>query len=568
MSDIEICRLFAYNGGIMRAAVYCGTRNLYKQMMHAAKSLLMYSNVEKIYFLIEDDIFPYELPAEIECKNLNNQTFFRPDGPNYNENLGLTYMVLIRAALSKIFPDLDKILTLDVDTLVRDNISHMWDIDLDGYYLAATREEDLSKQEKRDYINMGMAMFNLKKLREDHMDDKIIAALDKYFYRYNEQDCINDFCEGKILILPSDYNCCWQAKRPNHERIMHFAGVGDWMKWPYFHIYDEVSFNQIIRNQTFKVQLDVIILTYKDKEKLKQSINSISKTARPYINIIVVNCGNQSNYSDILKQYPYITYYYLENATFGEARQYAIEHSSGSYITFLDAGNTFMPGGDKLVFNHIKKNIFFDMYHWGYYNIKNKKINNQDDILLGYIFRREFINMCHLFFSKNNEYYGFLRACKLILQYYTNSKIVRYQNCGIVAFKETNNFEYITSMSHAQNIIDAIKMTINAHVSPYHILLTCADGMLDQYYRLIKAYQEEPEEMFDCWTSSKYFFDNCYDIYKQVGTRGAFILYREKYLPKIIKTIKWNYPLLPNFNKFLEELKENETLPNRYLNGG
>jgi len=46
----------------MRAAVYCGTRNLYKNMVIAAKSLLIHSNVEKIYFLIEDDIFPYEVP--------------------------------------------------------------------------------------------------------------------------------------------------------------------------------------------------------------------------------------------------------------------------------------------------------------------------------------------------------------------------------------------------------------------------------------------------------------------------------------------------------------------------
>jgi len=155
-------------------------------MIHAAKSLLIYSNVDKIYFIIEDDEFPYELPPEIECLNLSNQTYFRPDGPNYNENLNLTYMVLIRAALAKIFPDLDRILTLDVDTLVRDNISHLWDMDLDDYYLAATREEDLSKEEHRDYINMGVAMFNLKKMREDHIDDKIIAALNRYFYRYNE----------------------------------------------------------------------------------------------------------------------------------------------------------------------------------------------------------------------------------------------------------------------------------------------------------------------------------------------------------------------------------------------
>jgi hypothetical protein len=39
----------------MRAAVYSGTRNIYDKMLIAAKSLLMHSNVEKIYFLIEDD---------------------------------------------------------------------------------------------------------------------------------------------------------------------------------------------------------------------------------------------------------------------------------------------------------------------------------------------------------------------------------------------------------------------------------------------------------------------------------------------------------------------------------
>ena len=72
-SDIEICRLFVYNGGKrMRAAVYAGTRNIYENMIPSMKSLLIHSNVEKIYFLIEDDKFPYELPPEVECINVSN----------------------------------------------------------------------------------------------------------------------------------------------------------------------------------------------------------------------------------------------------------------------------------------------------------------------------------------------------------------------------------------------------------------------------------------------------------------------------------------------------------------
>lgn len=56
----------------MRAAVYSGTRNVYSQMLTSAKSLLIHSNVEKIYFLIEDDKFSEPLPNEIECINISN----------------------------------------------------------------------------------------------------------------------------------------------------------------------------------------------------------------------------------------------------------------------------------------------------------------------------------------------------------------------------------------------------------------------------------------------------------------------------------------------------------------
>jgi hypothetical protein len=39
-------------------------------MVTAAKSLLIHSNVDKIYFLIEDDNFPYELPPKTTTINI------------------------------------------------------------------------------------------------------------------------------------------------------------------------------------------------------------------------------------------------------------------------------------------------------------------------------------------------------------------------------------------------------------------------------------------------------------------------------------------------------------------
>ena len=117
----------------MRAVVYSGTRNVYQNMLTAAKSLLMHSNVEKIYFLIEDDFFPYQLPQEIECINVSNQQYFRKDGPNFANVC--TYMVLLRAVYTKLFPHLDQILSLDNDTIINENISQLWQLDLTNYYL-------------------------------------------------------------------------------------------------------------------------------------------------------------------------------------------------------------------------------------------------------------------------------------------------------------------------------------------------------------------------------------------------------------------------------------------------
>jgi len=132
--------------------------------------------------------------------------------------------------------------------------------------------------------------------------------------------------------------------------------------------------------------------------------------------------------------------------SYGAARNYALEHSNGSYITFLDAGNTFIPGCDKMILNQIRNNIFFDMYHWEY-RPKNKKNKKDHDTLLGYIFRREFLEVRNLRFTDTNNYEGFIRACKLILDYYSNAKIVRRYINSTVAFKEDNNFEIITPMS-------------------------------------------------------------------------------------------------------------------------
>lgn len=219
----------------MKVVAYTGTKNLYRLMVPAVNSLCANSDVDKIYLLIEDDVFPYKLPDCVETINVSNQTYFCKDGPNMNSHF--TYMAMMRATYAKMFPDLDRILSLDVDTIVVDDISELWDVDLGDNYFAAVTEPDRCaggiNYFSPVYTNIGVAMYNLDKLRSDRLLDTILLNLNTKHYDFLEQHAFNEFCQGHILKLPNIYNCTNECIYPftgwcDNPKIIHYAGMCDW----------------------------------------------------------------------------------------------------------------------------------------------------------------------------------------------------------------------------------------------------------------------------------------------------------------------------------------------------
>ena len=164
-----------------KAAAYCMTRNLYEIAVPSIKSLLINSDVDVVYLLIEDDEFPVKLPRT-KVINVSGQKFFPPGGINYRTQC--TWMVLMRAALPKLLKE-HVVLSLDCDTFVLGDLSPLWDLPLKEYYLAGGAEPDKSLNSL--YVNMGVALFNLAKLRKDGMADRIIDTLNRQPYAFAEQ---------------------------------------------------------------------------------------------------------------------------------------------------------------------------------------------------------------------------------------------------------------------------------------------------------------------------------------------------------------------------------------------
>ena len=208
-----------------KVVVYLATRNYYKYIPAAVTSLVMNSTVDKIYLCIEDNEFPCSLPKQVEIINVSSQRYFDVSCPNYNSKW--TYMVLVKMTLPFLFYQYDKILYLDVDTIIDKNIDSIWDISLDGYCFGMVKEIHRST-ETRNYYNAGVCLMNLKKLREDGWANKIIQALQTKKYVFCEQDCINELCPETILEISSEYNVSPFNEVPEHKRIIHFAGINDW----------------------------------------------------------------------------------------------------------------------------------------------------------------------------------------------------------------------------------------------------------------------------------------------------------------------------------------------------
>lgn len=239
-----------------RVAVYCGTRNLYHQMATFSKSLIANDGADLVYFLIEDDEFTEPLPDIVRIINVSGQQYFRHDGPNFNSRW--TYMVLIRAALTKLFPQYHRLLSLDTDVYINGNIDYLWDLNLDGYYFAGVQEPYHKSlpckldYNRAPYYNYGVVMLNLDMLR-DGTDDKAIHMLNTRKLDYNEQDAMNIVCYGHVYDLSPEWNAMkifYPEIMEGDEIIRHYAdGSPPFIGTYKYRRYERMPWNEVIERK-------------------------------------------------------------------------------------------------------------------------------------------------------------------------------------------------------------------------------------------------------------------------------------------------------------------------------
>ncbi|EKE87843.1 HP0159 family lipopolysaccharide 1,6-glucosyltransferase [Helicobacter pylori] len=174
-------------------------------------------------------------------------------------------MVMCRLFLASLFPQYDKIIMFDADTLFLNDVSESFFIPLDGYYFGAAKDFSSPKNLKHfqterereprqkfflhehylkekdmkiiceNHYNVGFLIVNLKLWRADHLEERLLnlAHQKGQCVFCPEQDLLTLACYQKVLILPYIYNAhpfMANQKRfiPNKKEIvmLHFYFVG------------------------------------------------------------------------------------------------------------------------------------------------------------------------------------------------------------------------------------------------------------------------------------------------------------------------------------------------------
>lgn len=210
-----------------------------------------------------------ELAKIVEARDPESKLYFIDIENSFEkayEVRGISSGAYLRLELPGLLKDVDKIIYMDIDTLVQRSLLPMWETDMQDYLLAGVRAAvnisdkwewnsdrpywHMLADMKGRYVNSGVLLMNLRKMREEGLKAKWdeLAKIKMY---YQDQDMLNITCKDALYQLPAKYNRyayfsdeeyrrfveegmmssaeCTEATE--HPAIIHFAGDKPWKRY-------------------------------------------------------------------------------------------------------------------------------------------------------------------------------------------------------------------------------------------------------------------------------------------------------------------------------------------------
>lgn len=120
-----------------------------------------------------------------------------------------------RFLLPEVLTNIDKVIYLDGDIVVANNLQNLWNQDIQNVYCGVVESQsndDIRMRNREwfgnDYFNSGMLLINLELWRRDKIADKCIEFLNENSNKckFLDQDALNLISKGHVIWLPYEYN--------------------------------------------------------------------------------------------------------------------------------------------------------------------------------------------------------------------------------------------------------------------------------------------------------------------------------------------------------------------------
>jgi len=199
--------------------VYVSDKNLYDKIPTAINSLLVNNhNVDQIYILSEDDDIDILHHPKIKIINISNSEEIIKSGINCTKRF--PYMTMARCFIPLILKE-HKVLYLDIDTIVDNNLDYMW-----NHY--GNNSALTGYPEYKDYLNSGCLIMNLDIMRSLNRFNILKKLLLTCRLQFPDQDALNMVYKGSKEFFNYEYNTIGDIIPELLQGplvIRHFAGI-------------------------------------------------------------------------------------------------------------------------------------------------------------------------------------------------------------------------------------------------------------------------------------------------------------------------------------------------------
>lgn len=220
--------------------MYATDDNYVEIMAVSIQSLLQHNYPKEIcFYIVTDHIQESNKEKLIFMVQSQGAKILFIEKPNIRKILGVelktlrwsdsAYSRLFLKLLYSNYPEVEKLLYIDCDTLIVDSLQELWNIDISDY-LGAACLECMSRMHKKiigasakdNYVNTGMLLLNVGRWKHENIDSQMMNFIQQYKGKteYVDQGVINGTISNRFLLVNPRYNLTSLAYDFTYEEMM------------------------------------------------------------------------------------------------------------------------------------------------------------------------------------------------------------------------------------------------------------------------------------------------------------------------------------------------------------